>query len=690
MRKDRRGGAGEMSDRTIALLGQPNSGKSTLFNGLTGSRQHVGNWPGKTVETKEGVFYYNGISYALVDLPGTYSLSANSEEEIVTRDYIAGNKADLICILADASQLERSLFMLADYAGINKPVVLLLNMMDVATQQGKAIDSQGISEKLGIPVVPMTASDRKGYDGFYTMIEKTLKSPSNLSGKELAGICVETIGEPFQELIELLPKDGIGVFSSSWLAAKLLDQDEHIIRLVKFKVGEGCWNKMDAVISGVKNGNLLTADCKFKWIETILKENVKKSKNIQVRMSRLDRIAISRLWGRPMAVGIIILGLILSMAIAIPFMMLFQNISQIASAQLSAGLTAIGAPTVVVSLLCYGILTAITFALMMVSFVFGISLVFGFIEEIGYMARISYVFDSSMSRLGLQGKAIMPFLVSFGCNIGGVSGSRVIDSWGQRVTTIALSWVVPCAATWSVVGLVSTVFFGSSAFLVVLSLFAVAFLHMAITSRIFGRHLIKESDKSGLIMELPPYHKPKYRNLFRFVFMRMGDVLKRALKTIIFVAVIFWALSYTSDGNVTNSVIYKIGIFIEPVTMWFGLRWQTFMAFLAAAMGKEAALGVLAALFHSQGQATGIWDVISKQAEVSTSGLGNAMLSGISKAEAVAFIYAFFFNVPCLMAVATTLQETHSLKWTLRIAGYYIGVALLMSTIAYHVGLLIF
>ncbi|MPM74617.1 hypothetical protein SDC9_121605 [bioreactor metagenome] len=213
---------------------------------------------------------------------------------------------------------------------------------------------------------------------------------------------------------------------------------------------------------------------------------------------------------------------------------------------------------------------------------------------------------------------------------------------------------------------------------------------MSITSRLFGRHLIKESDKTGLIMELPPYHKPQYRNLFRFVFMRMGDVLKRALKTIIFVAVIFWALSYTADGNIENSVIYKIGTIIEPVTMWFGLRWQTFMAFLAAAMGKEAALGVLAALFNSQGQTAGIWDVISKQAAVSTSGLGNAMLTGISKAEALAFIYAFFFNVPCLMALATTLQETHSIKWTLRIAGYYMGVALLLSAIAYHVGVLIF
>ncbi|MDD3137959.1 MAG: ferrous iron transport protein B [Lachnospiraceae bacterium] len=679
-----------MSDITIALLGQPNSGKSTLFNGLTGSHQHVGNWPGKTVEKKEGNFSYNGKSYTIVDLPGSYSLSANSEEEIVTREYIACGKADLVCVLADASQLERSLFMLADYTGIKTPVILLLNMMDVAAQQGKIIDSGAISKKLGIPVVPITASDRKCYDNFYKILESTQKVPFILEDKALLEILTATIGEPFQQIMELMPEEGLDAFSSPWLASKLLEQDEHAMWLVKSKVGASTWNKLDMWLQNMKNGSLLTADSKFKWIEGLLKDNVNKTTNKYSKFGRFDRIATSKTWGKPLAVSVIILGLILSMVVAIPFMGLFGYLQGVVSGQLSQGLLSIGTPAVLVSLLCYGVLTAVTFALMMVSFVFGISLVFGFIEEIGYMARISYAFDSTMSRLGLQGKAIMPFLVSFGCNIGGVSGSRVIDSWGQRVTTIALSWVVPCAATWSVVGLVSTVFFGRGAFLVVLSLFAVAFLHMIITSKVFGRHLIKESDRSGLIMELPPYHKPKYRNLFRFVFMRMGDVLKRALKTILLVAIVFWALSYTADGDVTNSIIYKVGIAIEPVTMLFGLRWQTFMAFLAGAMGKEAALGVLAALFNSPGQVAGIWDVISKQAVVSTSGLGNAMLSGISKAEALAFVYAFFFNVPCLMAVATTLQETHSLKWTLRIAGYYICVALLMATIAYHVGLLIF
>lgn len=187
-------------------------------------------------------------------------------------------------------------------------------------------------------------------------------------------------------------------------------------------------------------------------------------------------------------------------------------------------------------------------------------------------------------------------------------------------------------------------------------------------------------------MKLPPYHKPKWKNLLRFVFNRMGDILARALKIIILVSVGFWCLSYTRDGDVSGSVIYAIGTFIEPVTSFFGLGWQTFMAFVASAMGKEAPLGVLSTLFAS---GSSVFSSAVGQGVVAAD-LNKVLLTGISRAEALAFIYAFTFNIPCLMAIASTYQETHSLKWTLRIAGYYIGMALLMTLLAYRVGLMIF
>lgn len=403
-------------------------------------------------------------------------------------------------------------------------------------------------------------------------------------------------------------------------------------------------------------------------------------------------MATSRVLGNPMAIAIMLLGLVLSIICAVPLMQISSVLLSKLSELVTLLLNAVNAPEMIISLVCDAVISATTFAFMMSSFIFGVSLVFGFIEEVGYMARISYVFDGTMAKLGLLGKAVMPFIVSFGCNIGGVSGTRVIDNWGQRVLTMSLSWVVPCASTWGVIGLMTSIFFRKSAIWVFLSLFLAAILHLAITSKVFGRSLVKKEEKRGLIMELPPYHKPRYKNLFRFVFIRMGDVLKRAMKIIILVFVFFWLLSYTSDGNIEHSIIYKIGTAIEPVTMWFGFRWQLFMAYVSSGIGKEASLGVMAALFGFSSNTSGIWGAIagSKTAEVDTAVLASALALNVTKAEALAFIYGFFFNVPCIQAIVATVQESRSAKWTLRIVGYYVVISLIMAMLAYHIGLLIF
>ena len=463
--------------------------------------------------------------------------------------------------------------MLADYTGIRVPVVLLLNMMDVAKSQGKQIDTNGIAKSLGIPVVPLVAADKKQYCTFFRMLESIDKNASTLDEKRLAQIYQNTIGAAFDEIKALLPADGIGIYSSTWLTAKLIEQDKLARSLVKETVDASTYTAIEKKLSDVKDGNLLTGDCKFQWIDKLVNENVTSKKN-KLPRSRFDKAATSKRWGKPIAIGLM--------------------------------------------------------------------------EDVGYMARISYVFDDTMTKLGLQGKAIMPFLVSFGCNIGGITGTRVIDSWGQRVMTIALSWVVPCASTWGVVGLVSGTFFGNEAAVVVLALFAVAFLHIFITYKVFGRSLNKVEGRTGLIMELPPYHKPHWKSLFGSVFSKMGNVLSRALRIIICISVIFWLLSYSADGNVANSIIYKVGTFIEPVTSLFGLPWQLFIAFVASAMGKEASLGVMASLFNTGS----IWAAIEQSATVDTAALSTSMLSVISRPEALAFLFAFFFNMPCLMACA--------------------------------------
>jgi ferrous iron transport protein B len=610
---------------TIALLGQPNSGKSTLFNALTGSHQRVGNWPGKTVEKKEGNFRHGGKTWRVIDLPGSYSLTALSGEEKITRDCIAAGDADLVCILADASQLERSLFMLADFALLGAPAILLLNMMDVAKVKGRTIDAALLEERLGIPVLPFVAANRKEYAAFYRALEKPPR------------------------VIKSVPE---------------IDAEEGDV--------------------------LASADIKFKWIEKLLEGAVRDDKQSGAMMSRFDRLATSKRWGKAIAIGLVLAGLIAAMIPFIPVSILAGFIPGLLGPPLGSFLSGIGVTPFLVSLITEGLLNTVTFALMMASFVFGVSFVFGLMEDVGYMARISFVFDRLMSRLGLQGKAVMPFVVCFGCTIGGAAGTRVIESWGQRVLAMALMWAVPCGAILSIIPTLASIFFGGwGAALVMLGIVLVMFLHIAVTARVFGAKLVPPSERTGMIMEMPPYHKPKWGNLLRATTARAGSIFIRAFKVIFVVTTVFFCLTYTIDGNVVNSIIYKIGAFIEPVTRFFGLGWQTFMAFLAAAVSKEAVLGVLNALYMGGGTVFAS-TMGAKSQPVAVNNLGEVLSASISRPEALAFIFAVSFTVPCMIAMASTYSENHSLKWTLRIAGYYMGLSLVISFLVFHLSSLLF
>lgn len=668
------------NERKIALLGQPNSGKSTVFNTLTGAHQHVGNWPGKTVEKVEGEFTRNGVKYLVADLPGTYSLSANSDEEIVTRDYIASGGAELTCILADASQLERSLFMLADYAGINTPAMLVLTMTDVSKAQGKSVDAEKLSQKLGIPVVSMVAPDKKSYGSFYQALEESMKAPKRLSANALTAL-YESGGQKaaYEKALSLVPADGIDQYSPAWLAAKLLEGDSVVAHKVSAVSDK---EAVKAFLAGNPDGSLYTSDCKFAWIENILSGVVTKTKKDSQLLTRFDRAAISKRWGKAIAIGIVLLGIILSMVVAAPIMTVGGQIPTL----LYPLVESIGLPAWLTSFINGTIVTALGWVFSMAGFVFGINLVFGLLEEVGYMARVSYVFDNTMNKLGLQGKSIMPMLVSFGCTIGGAAGTRVIDSYGQRILTIALAWAVPCGATFAVIpALASSIFGGMGAIGVMLLIFAIMFLHIMITAKIFGRKLSPVEDRTGLIMELPPYHKPRWGSLLRTTVVRAWDVFKKAFVVVVVVAAVFWALTYSGSGDMTGSVLYKFGKAIEPVTKFFGMGWQTFLAFVSSMISKEAVLGVTSVLFTGAGS---IWEATATGA--ADANIGQIIAASISKPEALAFILAANFNVPCLMALNATLHETHSAKWTVRIALYYIATALIISCLTYHIAGLFF
>ncbi|MBQ6966281.1 MAG: ferrous iron transport protein B [Lachnospiraceae bacterium] len=665
---------------TIALLGQPNSGKSTLFNALTGLRQHVGNWPGKTVEKKEGSFSYGGKEYRVADLPGSYSLSANSDEEVITRDFIASGEADVVCILADSSQLQRSLFMLADYAGINVPCFLLLNMADVAEDQGKKIDAKAIEEKLGIPVVPFSATDIKSYDSFYKTLEKALSKNSKINVSDLATQYESIKG--YQDICELIPENAIEGYSPMWLAVKVLEKDEVVIAKLKNTLDAYTFSRIEEAAVNT-SGAVATGGCKFRWIDELLGETAS-AKDNTVKLSGLDRIYINKFWGKAAVILTVLLGLIASFIPALPLMGVGEAVLAL-KAPVMNGLSSIGCPEFIILIIGDVIIQSFSYIFKMLGFVFGVTLVFGLLEEVGVMARISYVFDNTMGKLGLQGKSVMPFLVSFGCTMGGAAGARVIDNWGQKVLTIALAWAVPCGAAWATIPMLAAIFFGPGAVGVIVAILLTMLVHMWITAKVFGGQLVKKEDRYGMIMELPPYHKPKWGALFRYVLGRTKETFVRVTKVILLVCGIFWLLSYSPSGN--GGILYSIGVAIEPVTKFFGLPWQLFLSYIASAVGKEGAVGVISALYSGGSYGTAFTQAMSGGAD--TSNLSSLLLANVTKPEALAFIFAMTFNMPCVVALAATFQETHSAKWTARIVIYYTVVSLILAFIAYHIGMLI-
>ena len=416
----------------------------------------------------------------------------------------------------------------------------------------------------------------------------------------------------------------------------------------------------------------------------MLSEAATTTKRSSELLTKFDRVAISKRWGKALAVGIVLLGVILSMIIASPIM----AIGGMIPALLGPLIEGSGMPAPLASFISSTIVTAFGWVFSMAGFVFGINLVFGLIEEVGYMARVSYVFDNTMNKLGLQGKSIMPMLVSFGCTIGGAASTRVIDSYGQRILTIALAWAVPCGATFAVIPTLASSIFGTAgAMLVMLLIFAIMFLHIAITAKVFGRRLSPISERTGLIMELPPYHRPHWGNLFRNTLRRALNVFKKAFVVVSAVSIVFWGLSYSPSGDLAGSVLYQFGTAIEPVTRLFGMGWQTFIAFIASMVSKEAVLGVVGVLFSGSGS---VWDATAGGAALADLGVGALMAAAISKPEALAFLVAVSFNVPCLMALNATLNEIHSVKWTMLIAAYYVVTALILACLTYNIATLFF
>ena len=657
--------------RTIALLGQPNSGKSTLFNALTGSHQHVGNWPGKTVERAEGFFTQGEELYRVVDLPGSYGLTANSAEEVVTRTYIEHGYADIVCIIVDASQLERSLYMLADFAGVKSPVMLVLNMMDVAEQKGKKIDVQKIEKLLNIPVLGFTAANLDDYPKFFETLNRALEKKSTISSEKIRDI-VEREGEKsrvenlkkLEDLIASLKFDNRERF---WVASKLLENDSLVRSEVETAVTPEHWNEIKEILDAEgAEGGLLTGEAKYRFVSEVLRD-ASEGEEKSMKLSRFDKIATHRIWGKIVAFFILVLTLAVSMMIAVPIIASCFGLQHVAEPLVVQMCEKFGWWPSVASFINGVIIGGLSVTVAMMSFVFAILVTFGLMENTGYLAR---------------SKAFMPLFSGLACTGGAVCGTRVLDTRGQRLFAMVLLWSIPCGSKVAVVLFLASVFFGSAAPLFGLVYVAMIFASFWLSSKLFGNKLMPVNERVGMIMELPPYHKPHWKILLKTVARNVWAVFKKAIAVIWFVSLLFWLISYSKDGNVEHSVLYTIGNAIEPFTQIFGMRWQLFISYIGGIFSKEASLGVMSVVFSST---TDAFSLVARNE--AGANLGEMMRAVVTIPEALAFIFASMFNIPCVLAMGTTYRETHSLKWMLAIAGYYFAISLGLAFIVYHIAL---
>ncbi|HCS39383.1 MAG TPA: ferrous iron transport protein B [Anaerolineaceae bacterium] len=630
----------------IALAGQPNVGKSTIFNLLTGLNQHVGNWPGKTVERKEGKFKVSGREYRLVDLPGTYSLTANSPEELITREFILTEKPDLVVALVNAANLERSLYLVAELVTLPAPLIVVLNMMDVASQQGFNIEANVLEAALGVPVVPLTATHAASTAALVGVIEKMVTSDI-VQTPRMPEIRADhqVILEKMLTLInDFVPEQ----YPANWVAIKLLEGDKEITKLMQSIVPLQKWSEVHALLKDHDDAMLAIASGRYEWIGRLTRAAVTHPRIGQVSLTdRLDK------WVAHPVAGLITLALILGLVFWLTFSLgspvqewldttLVGPFGELLSSWLAAS------PGWLRSLVVDGIVGGVGSVLTFLPILVIFFAAFGFLEDVGYMARAAYVMDNFMHWMGLHGKSFLPLFLGFGCNVPAVIGTRVIDSWKSRLLTILLAPFVPCTARMAVVAFLAPAFFGKDAMWVIWGLVFFSLFVMVLLGVILNKLLFK-GERSAFIMEMPLYHIPNFRTVGLLVWQRSISFVKKAGTIILVISVVVWSLSMLPDGNLENSILARIGHFIEPVGRWMGMDWKLTVALLTSFVAKENAIATLGILFGGMQDAS----------------LAQSLAAIFTPASALGFLTVSLLFVPCVATLAVIKQETGSWKWTM-------------------------
>jgi ferrous iron transport protein B len=629
----------------LALAGQPNVGKSTLFNLLTGLSQHVGNWPGKTVERKDGVFCRGETRLNIVDLPGTYSLTANSEEERIARDFILKEHPDVVVMVADASALERNLYLLAELLVLPAPVVLALNMMDIAEQNGARVDPDVLEAALGFPVVPIVATKNQGLEELVNVAERVAQNPNVFHPRRPA--IGEGHYEVFKDVRKLVSGQVPDPYTEDWVALKLLEGDTELTEYTKSWLPQDSWNRIHAVLREHEDAILDIASGRYRWIGRMVRAAVSRPRIGQVSLTdRLDKMAVHPLWGIVLLFAVFGLLFWVTYTVAGPIQgWLDEKIIGGMSAWVRH--TLVGAPPWISHLITDGVLggagIVLTFLPILMLFFAGL----GVMEDTGYLARVAYVMDRFMHHLGLHGKSILPLCMGFGCNVPAVVGTRVIESRSGRILTVLLAPLVPCTARLAVVAFLTPAFFGGAATLVSWSLVAFNIIVLVLVGAIMNCTLFR-GQQTAFIMELPLYHMPNLRTIAGFMWKNIWEFVRKAGTVILIVSLLVWALSTFPGPNMESSYLARFARMAAPLGDLMGMNWRLLVALLSGLIAKENTIATLGVLYGTGGEF----------------GLAEKVASTVSPATGLSFLVVTMLFIPCVATMAAIRQETRSWGWT--------------------------
>ena len=673
---------------TIGFIGNPNCGKTTLFNAYTGANLKVANWPGVTVEKVEGAIKDHDLNIRLVDLPGTYSLTSYTMEETVSRQFILSSEVDVIINVADASALERSLYLTLQLLELGKPVVLALNMMDIVEKRGMEIDMHRLPEMLGIPVIPVSARKRRGLDAllhaaahhkdgsnndFLLHNHKDISQHAHDHHSEYAMVYSDELEDKIDKIIPELQKLYPDLNNLRWHALKLLEGDKEIAQ--KYPVN------LPEVLDRSYESDIINQ--KYDFISEIIDEVVLHKQKQDMFTERVDKLLTSRIWSIPIFLLIMAVTFFLTFTVGDWLKGFFELGIGWLSGVVETGLGAINAGEIITSLVVDGIIAGVGTIITFLPNILILFLCLALLEDSGYMARVAFVMDKLLRKLGLSGKAFIPMLLGFGCTVPAIMASRALENKRDRYKVMLVTPFMSCNARLTIYILFAEMFFHENAMLAAYSMYLIGILVAILVSAVL--HLLdRKKSLNYLMIELPEYKLPDARTVAIYVWEKVKDYLGKAGTTIFLATIIIWALlNFGPHGfaeDMTGSFGAIIGRWLTPFFAPIGLGfWQIAVALIAGISAKEVVVSSCAILF-------GIVNASSPEGMAAFS----AALQGIGFGALNAFCLMVFclLYIPCAAALAAIRKESNSWGWMGFTAFFQLAVAWLITFCVYHIALL--